>query len=92
MSVQRYNNNQSFVTPPLRKIIPSQTDILHTLKMGERIDNLAYKYYKDSNLSWVIMYGNTQYDNEFEMQYGDVIRIPFPINRIFDQWQVTNSI
>ena len=51
------------IPQPVRRIIPSPTDILHVLKMGERIDNLASKYYNDPTLSWVIMYANPDWDN-----------------------------
>lgn len=91
MSVSRYNIS-SLIPQPIRKITASPTDILHTLKMGERLDNLAYKYYKDPLLSWVIMCANPQYDNELEIQFGEVIRIPFPLQRVFDLWLVDNEI
>jgi nucleoid-associated protein YgaU len=74
------------------KIIPSSQDILHTLKQGQRLDNLAYKYYGDANLSWVIMCANVDYTNEFEIKFGTTIRIPFPLSRIFSSWQIENVI
>lgn len=92
MSISRYNNNESFVPPPARIIVPAITDILHPFKMGERIDNLAGKYYNDSELGWVIMYANPQYDNEFEVPIGTNIRIPFPLQRVMDSWMINGQI
>jgi len=91
MSISRYNN-EVFTAPAIRKILPSNTDILHPFKLGERIDNLSQKYYNDSTLGWIIMYANTQYDNEFEVQVGDTIRIPFPLQRVFDSWLISEQI
>jgi hypothetical protein len=92
MAVSRYVPNNSFVPQPIRKVVPSYTDVLHPLKMGERIDNLAYKYYKDPLLSWVIMCANPQYDNEFEIPYGVTIRIPYPLQRVFDAWLINDEV
>ena len=60
--------------------------------MGERIDNLAGKYYNDSKLGWIIMYANTEYDNEFEVPAGVNVRIPFPLQRVMDSWMIDGEI
>lgn len=77
---------------PVRKIKPAATDIIHTLKMGERLDNIAYKYYQDPLASWIIMCGNPQWDNEFEIPFGAKIRIPYPLNRVMAAWKIDNEI
>lgn len=82
----------STIPQPVRKIKPSVTDILHPLKMGERLDNLAQKYYKDPTLAWVIAAANPEYDNEFEIGIGFTVRVPFPLSRVFDAWQISNEI
>lgn len=91
MSASRYTQSQ-LIPQPVRKIIPAATDILHPLKMGERIDNIAYKYYKDVTLSWVIMCANPDWDNEFEIPFNTYIRVPFPLQRVFDAWLIDNEI
>ena len=79
------------IPQPTRKIIPSQGDILHTLKMGERLDNLAQRFYKDPTLAWVILCANPEFDNEFEITTGTVVRVPFPLQRVFDAWLLQND-
>jgi nucleoid-associated protein YgaU len=76
----------------MRKIKPSNGDVLHKLKMGERIDNLAQKYYKDPTLAWVIACANPEYDNEFEIPIGATVRIPYPLQRVWDGWLISNEI
>lgn len=89
--INRYSIGSGF-PQPTRKIIPSPTDILHPFKMGERIDNLAERYYSDPTLGWIIMCGNPQYDNELSVNIGDTIRIPYPLNRVTAAWGITNQI
>lgn len=92
MPVSRYLPNNPFTPQPIRKIIPAYTDILHTLKMGERLDNLAYKFYKDATLGWVILCANPNYENEFDIPFGATIRIPYPVQRVFDAWLINQNI
>lgn len=91
MAGNRYIVSTS-IPRPVMKIIPSSTDILHTLKHGQRIDNLANKYYGDQLLSWIIMAGNPDYQNEFEILPGTVVRIPFPLQRVYTSWQIDQTI
>lgn len=77
---------------PIMKIIPSSTDILHPLKMGERIDTLAQKYYSDQTEGWIIMCANREYSNEFEIPFGTLVRVPFPLSRVFTAWQLSNDL
>lgn len=76
---------------PIMKIIPNSSDIIHKLKMGERIDNLAQKYYGDPLQGWVIMCANTEWDNEFEIPIGSSVRIPYPLDRVFSAWRISND-
>lgn len=78
----------SDVPQPIRKILPSAQDIIHTLKMGERLDNVANMYYSDPLKGWVILCANPEWDNEFEIPYGTQIRIPYPLSRVFTQWRI----
>lgn len=82
----------SQIPRPIMKIIPSSTDIIHKLKMGEHLSNLAQKFYNDPNLSWVIMSANRDYENEFEIPFGTDIRIPLPLTRIYSAWQITGDL
>lgn len=77
---------------PIRKVLAAYTDILHTLKMGERLDNLAYKFYQDPSLAWVIMCANPEWESEFEIPFGTEIRIPYPLNRVLSNWKMDNEI
>jgi hypothetical protein len=55
------------------------------MKISDRIDILAQKFYGDQTLGWVIMCANPQYFHEWEVNQGDEIRIPFPLERILSE-------
>lgn len=89
--MNRYDIGSGF-PQPIRKIQPAVTDILHPFKAGERIDNLAYKYYKDPTLGWIIMCANPEFDNELEIPFGTKVRIPYPLNRVLAVWHMNKEV
>jgi len=68
---------------PIRQIPVSITDIYHDFTMQDTIDKLAFKFYGDVKLGWIIMCANPQYYHELEVKNGDKIRIPMPLNRVW---------
>lgn len=61
------------VLPP----VPSHPqDIEYTVKGGDRIDNLAYRFYGDSTLWFIIAVANDMELLPVDLNVGDVIRIP----------------
>ncbi len=54
---------------------PSSNDKFHTVLEGERLDSIAYKYYKDSTL-WHIIADVNVITNPFSIEPGDELVIP----------------
>lgn len=54
---------------------PSQKDILHIIQEGDRLDTLAFKYYKASNL-WFVIADVNSIINPFELEIGSSLLIP----------------
>jgi nucleoid-associated protein YgaU len=48
----------------------------HTYKQGERLDNIAFDYYQDPALWWVILDVNPEITDPTNIKPGTVIRIP----------------
>lgn len=65
-------------TLDLPKIEPQSGDITHMVQSTDRIDLLAYKYYGDSVLWWVIALANGMELVPNALHPGDNIRIPDP--------------
>lgn len=57
-------------------------DIYFFSKVGDRLDNLAYKYYSDVSLWWVIAQANHLGKGTMHITPGTKIRIPQDIQTI----------
>ena len=53
----------------------------HVWSLGDKYYKLAYKYYGDSTLWWVIAQYN-QLPTDAHVDIGDVITIPLPLDKI----------
>ena len=73
------NHIRQFATPTLRhptqRNINNLTRVGHTWKTGDRYYKLAYKYYGDVNLWWIIAWYN-QAPTESHLIPGEKIFIP----------------
>lgn len=90
MSYSRYSRRIHIA--PVRIIPEAITDIQHTLSYTDTVDRLAFKYYNDVTLGWVIMNANKQYGFEFEIPIGATIRIPLPLERVFKVWGIEGEL
>lgn len=73
-----------FNTAKLRYPTPEEIETLHlvghTWTEGDKLYKLAFKYYGDSELWWIIAWYNTKH--EFNLQLGDEVVIPLPLEKI----------
>lgn len=73
-------------------IPPSESDIYVVTVMGDRLDLLAYDYYKDSNLWWIIASANP--DSVLGSMFpepGIQLRIPTDLNYVMNLFKKENS-
>jgi len=57
--------------------IPLRDDDLYVAtEIGDRLDTLAYQFYNDSNLWWIIASANNIHDAKFSFPDGTILRIP----------------
>ena len=70
-------NGDFFGTRQLVRLPQHPTDLFHQVTEADskRIDLIAYKYYKDVRLWWVIAEAN-DIINPLELQVGSILRIP----------------
>ena len=59
-------------------------------KHGDRLDNLAFKAYKDASLWWVISRAN-DLKGRTALLSGEIIRIPADITGILENFQKINE-
>lgn len=74
---------------PFVKISQSPSDKFETWGQSSRLDKIAQRYYNNPFFDFIILYGNPQYVNEFDIEIGDVIRIPFPLERARTEYENT---
>jgi hypothetical protein len=70
----------------------SENDIYVITVDGDRLDNLAYEYYGDSTLYWIISSANP--DKAYNLLYtvlGTQLRIPFPVDAIIESFNNLNN-
>jgi len=78
--------------PTLYPEIPEKdTDIIHTVIVGERLDLLSYRFYNDSGLWWIISRANSLDPSITTPEVGTELRIPADIGEILSQLQTINS-
>ncbi len=60
----------------IRFIPPTPAGYLHTITADQRLDILAYNFYRNSEKFWLIADANTEMDSEDLLEPGRQLRIP----------------
>ena len=87
----RYDGKRVFRTTRYPKIPVGFNDIYIVASETDYLDSLAYKFYKDSTLWWVIAQANGV-KNTLKAPTGQQMRIPQDINTIISNFKRENSI
>ena len=98
---QRYSNKDILVTSqdkPYYKgkqypnIPLSETDVYVITTIGDRLDSLAYSYYNDSNLWWIISAANNNATKGSLFPIpGTQLRIPTNLNYVLNLYNKFNQ-
>jgi hypothetical protein len=63
--------------PKIYPNIPFRDDDVYVAtELGDRLDTLAYDFYEDSTLWWIIASANNIHGAKFAFEPGTVLRIP----------------
>lgn len=99
--MNRYDNNVILKTDqniPYKKgkfypnIPLSENDIYVITTIGDRLDYLAYTYYNDSELWWIIAAANNNANKGFLFPIpGTQLRIPADLNSILNLFEQFNK-
>jgi hypothetical protein len=98
----RYENSSILITSDYRpyykgKFYPniplSENDVYVITTVGDRLDSLAYSYYQDANLWWVIAMANNNITRgALYPAPGTQLRIPVDINTVLRQFNQFNQV
>jgi hypothetical protein len=87
-SGKRYYKRKTYPQIPF-----SDTDVYVITTVGDRLDSIAYSYYNDSELWWVISIANNNSTNgSMFPQPGTQLRIPTNINYVLSLFDAENII
>ena len=85
---KRYQKQKYYPNVPL-----SETDDYVITTIGDRLDSLAYSYYRDSTLWWIISAANNNITKgSLFPEPGTQLRIPTNINSVislYNQYNIT---
>ena len=73
-------------------VIPeSDSDIYITVSDNDYLDALAYQYYKDTSLWWIIAVANNLGKGKLSLDVTKQLRIPTNITSILQSFKLANS-
>jgi len=91
----RYNKTKKTIDgrevflPKIYPNIPEQfNDMYVATETGDRLDTLAYQFYKDSNLWWIIAAANNIHNAPIGFKDGTILRIPMNPQSILEQTMI----
>lgn len=71
-----YGDGDYSLEAPIPSVPSSLNDIQHTVKDGETLQNIAFRYYGDSGKWYIIAEANGILNPFKELESGTLIRIP----------------
>jgi nucleoid-associated protein YgaU len=72
------------------RILLNNNDKFVRTKDGDRLDTMAYRFYKDTSLWWIIAKANG-IRGKMALEIGKVIRIPSDITNIIEEFNSVNE-
>tara|TARA_B100000925_G_scaffold286051_1_gene263209 strand:- start:524 stop:823 length:300 start_codon:yes stop_codon:yes gene_type:complete len=99
--MKRYDNIQIIKKEGERKftetvvypvINPSINDIYIITKQGDRLDNLAWEYYRDPSLWWILARANNMGKGTLFPEVGVQLRIPDDVESLQNEYNELNNV
>ena len=89
--MQRWDGKRVYFTTQYPIIEPRDSDVIVISNEADYLDSLAYIYYGDPSLWWVIALANNLGKGRMSVPPGLQLRIPISINQILVQFNSLNS-
>lgn len=87
----RYDGKRVYKSTIYPTVAPSSTDLTVISQEGDFLDTLAYKYYGDPTLFWIIANVNNLGKGRFSVPPGTTLRIPTDISAIVNKYNKLNA-
>lgn len=89
--IARFDGRMVFKTTHYPTIPQQDSDVYVVTNEGDYLDTLAYKFYKDPTLWWIIALANNIGKGRMSVEGGLQIRIPTDIGSILSEFGRLNS-
>ena len=90
---QNRKNNKSYKGTTIYNSVPERDDDLHFIaQQGDRCDNLAFKFYGDVSLYWIIARANNLIKGGLGVEPGIRLRIPTDTESVLNEYYQLNSL
>jgi hypothetical protein len=86
---KRYDKKSFYRSINIPIIKEKDTDILYISKLGDRLDNLSYKFYKDAQFWWIIALINNL-GGRMGVPVGTQLRIPLTVGEVYAELNENN--
>lgn len=70
------SNEMNYIAYMDMQVPTGENDLVYKVKVGDRLDILAQRFYNDPQKGWVILQANPEYTNEYEIKAGETLIIP----------------
>ena len=89
--IKRWDGKRTYTTTRYPVINPQDSDAVIISNETSQLDTLAYTYYGDPTLWWVIALTNSLGKGRLSVPAGIQLRIPTNINSIINQFNSLNT-
>ena len=79
---------RSVIYPPIPR---RESDIYVRTTAGDRVELVAYQFYGNVNLWWVIAEANAVGKGNFALPVGTLLRIPMDYQSIIEEYETLNN-
>ena len=90
-TTKRWDGKPVYKTVIYPTIPMSDTDMYITVSDENYLDALAFKYYKDTSLWWIIAVANNLGKGKLSVEIDTQLRIPTNITTILQNFKLINS-
>lgn len=87
----RFDGKRFFGIRLYPKISEDESDIIYISKETDYLDSLAYKFYKDTSLWWIIALANNLGNGRLSVPPGIQLRIPTRVESIINGFNRIND-
>ena len=91
IKIDKHTGNRVMKTTLYPEIKVADGDLFVYPLDGDRLESLAYRYYGDSTLWWIIAKANKIKDGSFALKPDEKLRIPSNIAQITNDLQSINK-